>query len=321
VIVQAPMAGGPSTPELAAAVSNAGGIGFLAAGYKTPDRVKAEIDATRALSDRPFGVNVFVPGPPADRAAYAAYVESLGPEAGEPRHDDDHWHAKLELLEAERPAIVSFTFGCPPRDAIESIEAEVWVTVTTPAEAAEAEAAGADALVAQGLEAGAHRGSFSDDDAQEAYGLLALLQLLRARTALPLVATGGIATGAAVRAVLAAGAARAQLGTAFLRCPEAGTSEVHREALGQPRPTTLTRAFTGRTARGLRNRFVDEHRDAPSAYPEVHYATAPIRARAREEGDAESLNLWAGQTHELAEALPAGELVRKLTAEAQAGSR
>jgi nitronate monooxygenase len=306
------MGGGPSTPELAAAVSNAGGIGFLAAGYKTPEQVKVELDATRALTDKPFGVNVFVPGEPADRAVFAPYVESLGPDAGEPRHDDDHWDAKLELLAAERPAIVSFTFGCPPRETLEALPAEVWVTVTTPAEAAEAEAAGADALVAQGIEAGAHRGSFADDDEDEAYGLLALLQLLRAHTDLPLVATGGIATPAGIAAVLAAGATHAQLGTAFLLCPEAGTSDAHRRALRQSRPTALTRAFTGRTARGIRNRFIDDHPDAPRAYPEIHYATAPIRAKAREQGDAEDLNLWAGQAYALAEELPAGELVRKL---------
>lgn len=310
------MAGGPSTPELAAAVSNAGGVGFLAAGYKAPEQVEREIAATRRLTDRPFGVNVFVPGEPSDPDVYGDYVASLGPGAGEPRYDDDHWDAKLELIRATRPAIVSFTFGCPPRDVIDALDAEVWVTVTTPAEAAQAEAAGADALVAQGIEAGAHRGSFADDDAQEAYGLLTLLQLLRARTSLPLVATGGIATGAGVAAVRAAGAARAQLGTAFLLCPEAGTSQAHRRALAEPRPTALTRAFTGRTARGIVNRFLQQHPDAPSAYPEIHYATAPIRARAREANDAESLNLWAGQAHELAEALPAGELVRKLTAEA-----
>jgi nitronate monooxygenase len=312
MIVQAPMGGGPSTPELAAAVSNAGGIGFLAAGYKTPEQVKDEIDGTRALTDKPFGVNVFVPSEPSDPAVYSDYVASLGPDAGEPRHDDDHWDAKLELLEREMPAIVSFTFGCPPREVVQDLSSEVWVTVTTPAEAAAAQAAGADALVAQGIEAGAHRGSFADDDDQEAYGLLALLQLLRARTTLPLVATGGIATAAGVAAVLAAGATHAQLGTAFLLCPEAGTSEPHRQALRESRPTALTRAFTGRTARGIRNRFMDEHEDAPQAYPEIHYATAPIRAQARKANDSDNLNLWAGQAYELTEELPAGDLVRKL---------
>jgi nitronate monooxygenase len=138
---------------------------------------------------------------------------------------------------------------------------------------------------------------------------------------LPLVATGGIATGRAVAAVLAAGAAAAQIGTALMRCPEAGTPEVHREALARPGRTAVTRAFTGRSARGIVNAFMREHEDAaPHAYPAVHHVTAPLRARAREQGDAQALHLWAGQAHELARDVPAGELVRAMHAEARAGA-
>jgi nitronate monooxygenase len=321
-IVQAPMGGGPSTPELAAAVGGAGGLGFLAAGYKSTGALGDEIAATRKLADR-FGVNLFVPGPRADFERYADYVEALkkdNPETGEPRWSDDEWEAKLELLSREPVAAVSFTFGRPPAEFVEGVKAtgaEAWLTVTTPEEARQAAAAGADALIVQGHEAGAHQGTFDDATAGEAFGLLALLQLVRAESGLPLVASGGIATGAGLAAVLAAGAGAAQIGTAFLLCPEAGTSEPHRQAIWEGGPTELTRAFTGRRARSIANRFLREHRDAPSAYPEVHYATAPIRAAARKRGGGEDLNLWAGQAHALASEEPAADIVARLDAEAR----
>ena len=309
-IVLAPLAGGPSTPELAAAVSDAGGLGFVGLGYLRAGAAAERIAATRALTARPFGVNVFVPGRPSalDVRPFAA---RLGPGAGEPRFDDDDWDAKLELLRADPVPVVSFTFGCPPRDVVASLPSEVWVTVTSVEEARAAAAAGADALVVQGAEAGGHRGSFEDrDDAP--LGLLALLQLVRAAVDVPLVATGGIATREGVAAVIALGASAAQAGTAFLLCPEAGTSEVHRRAIASDAPTALTRAFTGRLARGIRNRFMEEHADAPAAYPEVHHVTAPLRAAGREAGDPDVVNLWAGQAHALARAAPAAEVVRAL---------
>jgi len=171
-------------------------------------------------------------------------------------------------------------------------------------------------LVVQGVEAGGHRGSF-DDDAGSDLGLLAALQLIGAAVELPLVATGGLSTGRSVAAVLAAGAAAAQLGTAFMRTPEAGTSPAHRAALKAGDPTAFTRAFTGRYARGVVNRFMREHSgDAPAGYPEIHHLTAPLRAAARDAGDAGGFHLWAGQAHALAEELPAGELVQRLAADA-----
>ncbi|HEU4702145.1 MAG TPA: nitronate monooxygenase, partial [Conexibacter sp.] len=196
------------------------------------------------------------------------------------------------------------------------------VTVTTPAETRAAADAGVDALVVQGVEAGGHRGGFDDAADGTGVGLLALLQLVRAEVELPLVATGGIMTGAGVAAVLAGGAAAAQLGSALMLTPEAGTSPPHRAALGRAGETALTRAFSGRTARGIVNRFLREHdADAPSAYPEVHHLTAPLRQAARERGDAEAINLWAGQAHELARAKPAGDLVRELAADARTALR
>jgi nitronate monooxygenase len=326
-IVQAPLAGGPSTPALAAAVCEAGGLGFLAAGYRTAGELAAQIAELRSRTDRPYGVNLFAPaGPPADPAVVERYRASLQGEAGplgEPRHDDDAFEEKLAVVAAERPAVVSLTFGLPPAPALAGLRdagCSVWVTVTTPAEAERAAAHGADALVAQGVEAGGHRGGF-DDSAPGELGLLALLQLVLARVELPLVAAGGIVTGAAVAAVLAAGASAAQVGTALLRSPEAGTSAPHRAALARGdalAETGLTRAFSGRLARGIVNRFQRSHADAPSAYPEVHHLTAPLRAAARARGDAEAINLWAGQAHPLAREAPAGEIVRQLADEARA---
>jgi nitronate monooxygenase len=326
-IVQAPLAGGPSTPALAAAVANAGGLGFLASGYKTADVLRADVGAYRELSDRPFGVNVFAP--PGDATApvdgyrdkLRGEAERLGVALGDARHDDDDWTDKLVLVAAERIPVVSFTFGCPSRDVIGELReagCAVWVTVTTPKEAVAAEQAGADGLAVQGAEAGGHRGSF-DDGAPGEIGLLALLQLVGAAVDLPLVAAGGIATGRAIAAVLAAGASAAALGSALMLTPEAATSAPHRAALAEDGDTALTRAFSGRTARGIVNRFMREHGpDAPSAYPDIHHVTSPLRAAGRERGDPEVINLWAGQSHALATAEPAADLVRRLAAEARA---
>ena len=326
------MGGGPSTPALAGAVSEAGGLGFLAAGYRSVAAVRDEIGEVRRLTERPFGINLFVPGPAlADRGALEAYASTLegeaeryGVELGDPVHDDDGWEEKLALFAEERVPVVSVTFGLPSAAAVEALQdagCALWVTVTTADEAAGAQEAGADALVVQGVEAGGHRGSF-DEAARGDVGLLALLQLVRSSTDLPLVATGGIATGHGIAAVLAAGAAAAQLGTAFMLTPEAATSPAHREALRGARRTALTRAFTGRSARGIENRFMRDHEaDAPQGYPEVHHLTAPVRAAARERGDAEGFHLWAGQAHPLAAPLPAGELVRRLADEAREALR
>ena len=314
-IVLAPMAGGVSTPALAAAVCEAGGLGFLAAGYRTAEAMRRDVTAVRALTAAPFGVNLFDlrGATPADPAVVAKYAATLPGPVGAPRFDDDEIDGKLAALTADPVAVVSFTFGCPDGatvDALHRAGTAVWVTVTTPGEARQARDAGADALVAQGAEAGGHQGSFADPD-REPFGLLALLQLLG--TELPVVAAGGIGTARGVAAVLAAGAQAAQAGTAFMLCPEAGTHPVQRERLGTGAPTGLTRAFTGRLARGIVNGFQAAHRDAPSAYPEVHFVTAPLRAEARRRGDADGMSLWAGQAHALAEARPAAEVVAALT--------
>jgi nitronate monooxygenase len=329
-IVQAPLAGGASTPALAAAVSGSGGLGFVAAGYRSPQDLRADVAETRELTSRPFGVNLFVPGgAPTATQTIQRYASSLeaevadaGEALGEPRFDDDRWEEKLAVLAEEPPAVVSFTFGSPPADLVGRLHAAgaaVWVTVTNAAEARDAAGTGADGVVVQGAEAGGHRASFVDSEERDELGLLAVLQLVREAVDLPMIAAGGIATGAGVAAVLAAGASAAQVGTAFMLCPEAGTSAAHRDALSSGTRTALTRAFSGRLARGVVNRFLQEHSaDAPRAYPEVHHLTAPLRARGRETGDPEVLNLWAGQAHQLAREEPAAEVVARLGREAGA---
>jgi nitronate monooxygenase len=324
------MAGGPSTPALAAAVSDAGGLGFLAAGYKAPEDLRSDISALRRLTSARFGVNIFLLAEaPVDDAALHRYTEALSSEEsrlsaalGRPRFEDDSFAAKLELVLDERPAIVSFTFGCPSNELVARLherEIAVWVTITDPAEAQAATSADADAVIVQGVEAGGHRGSFDDLDGYGELSLIPLLRLTVQATDLPLIASGGIADGASVAAALAAGARAVQIGTAFMRCPEAATSQVHKDALAEPTATALTRAFTGRRARGITNRFMRDYGPlAPSAYPHIHHLTAPLRAAARKAQDSDRINLWAGETHSLATEEPAAKLVQRWSQDAQA---
>lgn len=321
-IVGAPLAGGPSTAALAAAVSEAGGLGFLAAGYKSAPAVETELAELRALTPRPFGLNLFHPTrDTVDESAIVEYAERMRTEGerygvapGEPRWTDDDWRAKLELAARERPDVVSFAFGCPDRETVEWLRGcgcRIWCTVTSATEAAHATAATVDALVVQGAEAGGHQSSFHDDDEQPR-PLLALLAEVRRATELPLIAAGGIASATDVQAAIAEGAVAAQIGTALLLTSEAGTSEPHRKALRSEGDTRLTRAFTGRRARGIVNRFMLEHDPfAPKGYPQIHVVTAPIRAAARRLGDADGINLWAGTAHRRAEDGSASELVER----------
>jgi nitronate monooxygenase len=325
-IVLAPLAGGPSTPALAAAVTNAGGLGFVAGGYLSAGLLDRRIRETRALTSGAIGVNLFYLRPrPVDAAALAAYASELEPDArrlgvalGEPVFDDDEWNAKLDVVREARVEVVSTTFGCPPTEAVRRLQesgASVWVTVGSPDEARRAHAAGADAIVVQGAEAGGHRASFDDADDDD-HPLLELLRLVAAEVDAPLVATGGVVDGSGIAAALEAGARAAQLGTAFLLCPEAGTHDAHRRALAAGGATAVTRAFTGRRARGIVNAFMRRHPDAPAAYPHVHHLTAPLRSAARDAGDADGFNLWAGEGLRHARELPAATLVGRLAAEA-----
>jgi nitronate monooxygenase len=326
-VVVAPMAGGPSTPALVVGACEAGALGFVAAGYKSAQAMRADINAVAAAAPGPFGVNVFMPGPPAaDAAAVTRYVgelaaegRRLGTDIGAPTWSDDDWSAKIADLTASPVPVVSFAFGCPDADVLASLRragSMAWVTVTNAQEAAVATTAGADCLVVQGTEAGAHRGSFSNDVSADGtgLGLFELIPAVRAVTGLPLVAAGGIMSADAVQAVLAAGAAAVQCGTAFLRCPESGAHPAYKAALADPAfdRTAVTRAFSGRPARGLLNDFMRAHEDAPAAYPEINNATRPLRAAAAAAGDVHRMSLWAGEGFRQATDRPAAEVIDML---------
>jgi nitronate monooxygenase len=318
-IVLAPLAGGPSTPELTAAVSNAGGLGFLAAGYLTPEGLAEQLRRSRALTTEQIGVNVFVLDEvDVDEVAVAAYARELEPDAharnvqlGKPRFDDDWLDEKLDVIVRADVAVVSTTFGCLPAEIVARLQesgTRVWATVTSSHEARAAHDAGVDALVVQGAEAGGHRGAWRDEG--EATPLLELLGSID--VGLPLVATGGIVDRDGVDAALTGGAQAVQVGTAFLLCSEAGTSEPQRRALRTGGDTSFTRSFTGRSARGIVNRFLVEHPNAPAAYPHIHHLTAPLRAAARAVGDADGINLWAGVNFARVEEGPAAKILASL---------
>ncbi len=332
-ILAAPMAGGPSTPALAAAVSDAGGLGFLAAGYLTAERLDEQLTEIESRTPQPYGVNLFLPSPQTEQLGpILAYRERLRPLAdrfgvqlGEPRWDDDALAAKVDVLARHRPAAVSFTFNGPDpalcKRIREATGAMLIATVTSAAEAG-AVTSNVDALAVQGAEAGAHRAIFRDDPDQPAgapaVGLLSLLDEVSAVSDLPLIAAGGIASGQQIVDALEHGAVAAALGTAFLCCPEAGTSTVHRRALLEARfsDTGFTRAFTGRPARGLVNGFFREHDSAAvPGYPEIHHITRPIRAAAAAAGDADNVHLWAGVNWRMVTEEPAAALVARLAGE------
>lgn len=330
-VIASPMAGGVSTPALVTAVGSAGGLGFLAAGYKSVPDLAKEIAEVRA-AQVPFGVNLFVPaerpsGPAAARRAAAVkrYRSALEPEAQrygvqlpaaeDCGWDDDGWPAKLaELLEHPVP-YVSFTFGVPAAEVVRQLQdagSVVLVTVTSAGELESALSAGVNAAVVQHHSAGGHSAAFgaAAGEFSDAAGLVASLS----HSPVPLIAAGGISGGPEARAAIRAGAAAVQLGTAFLRSPESGARQVHKDALasGWPAGTAVTRAFSGRAARGLDNRFMRTHDDAPACYPELHRLTAGLRAAAAAAGDPEAVSLWAGTGFRHASARPAGEIVSML---------
>lgn len=325
-LVAAPMAGGPTTPDLVLAAADAGAFGFLAAGYLGVDALAEDIAAVRGRVAS-FGVNLFVPDTtPVDRPAVLAYGAALrdeadraGVELGRPVWDDeDGWRDKLDLLLNEPVPWVSFTFGLPGDDVVEGLHdagTEVALTVTTPAEAQAAEEQGADLLVVQSGAAGGHRGTFDQTAVPDELPLPELLRAVRSRTTLPLLAAGGVGTAQDVRAALAAGALAVQVGTALLLADEAGTGATHRAALqdGAYDATVVTRAFTGRWARALRNRFVEEHdQEAPAGYPAIHHLTRPLRRHAARAGDPDLLHLWAGAGHRHVTSGPVADLLAAL---------
>lgn len=324
-LVLAPMAGGPSTVALATAVTGAGGFAFLAGAYLKPDRLRDDIVLLRAaVGDQPFGVNLFAPslyepGSAAQVMEYATRLEPLAAKAGiplgEPRHDDDSFDAKIEVILTERPAVVSFAFAWPPADVVDRLRAagiEVWMTVNDASETAWAEELGVDGLVAQGWEAGGHRGGPVDTGHHQAPTRL-LLHNIQQVSDLPVIAAGGVADAGHLVGLLAAGAHAVACGTAFLRADEAGTADVHRHELAARSETVVTRAFTGRSARALVTSWTEvftEH--APAAYPQVHHLTAPLRSHGKATGQPDLVHLWAGTGHGSGKDAPAAEIVADL---------
>ena len=332
-IIQAPMVGA-SDAALAIAVSRAGGLGSLAAGVLAPDEIGPAVEAVRGATDRPFAVNLLVaPKAEPDAETLEAAIQRLRPwyaARGEPAPEAPNrfapdFDAQLEALVAAAPPIATFAFDVLRRDQVEALKragVQVVGTANTVAEARAWAEAGADGICAQGSEAGGHRGNFLADVEESLVGTLALAATVRAAVDLPVIAAGGIMDGRGVAAVLALGAEAAQMGTAFLLSDEAITSQPWRAAIaGAPDdPTRLTRAFTGRFARGIENRFMREmrtvERDVP-AYPVQNRLTQPLRAAAARDGDAEMLSLWAGQAVRMAEPGRAGDLLRRWWEEAR----
>jgi len=327
-ILGAPMAGGSGTPALAAAVSDTGGLGFLPAGYLCAQRFAETIAATRALGSGPIGVNLFVPQPciasDAEIERYRRLVEPLarryGVEPGRPHPDDDGWAAKLDVISDLRPEAVSFTFGCPEAAVLTRLRSRgvlTMVTVSSRAEAAQAVGAGADALGVQGPEAGGPRSIF-DPAAEPPTEPLGTLLAQTVGLGVPVVAAGGAGDAAAVRRILDGGAVAAQVGTALLLCDEAGTSTAHRGALRDPQfaETVVTRAFSGRYARGLANDFTARlSAAAPPAYPQVNHITGPVRAAAAAAADPQGVSLWAGTAWRGTAGGSAADVVAALTAQ------
>jgi nitronate monooxygenase len=325
-VLAAPMAGGATTPALVTAAGQVGGLGFLAAGYKTAEQLHKQVSEVRAATSV-FGVNLFAPGPlPADPAEYRRYAEALRPLAEryqvelppEPVEDDDQWEQKLDVLRRDPVPVVSFTFAIPPRQVIDSLRSGgsvVAQTVTNAAEARAATEAGADMLIVQGWAAGAHSATLTPSRFPEPIPLTELVAMIQDATTIPLMAAGGLATPAQVAAAIHSGAQAVMVGTALLRTAESGASAVHRAAIADrsPRETVLTRAFTGRPARGIRNQFIDRYDAiAPSGYPAVHHLTSPVRKAAAAAGDPGAVHLWAGTGYQQATDGPAADVLRSL---------
>jgi len=327
-LVAAPMAGGPTTPAMVAAATQAGGLGMLAAGYKTVEAVEAELKKVRA-EGIPFGINVFAPNPlPVDPESYRTYAATIQ-EAdqfglslpAEPIEDDDRFDEKIALLLDDPVPMVSFTFGIPPRHVIAALQqanSVVVQTVTTPDEAAQAHDAGVDMLAVQAAAAGGHSGTLSPRQPVRPVPIVDLVEQVAATVPLPILAAGGLATPAAVADVIRAGAAAAVVGTVLLRAPESGASATHQAALSDPArtETVLTHAFTGRPARGLRNAFIDAHEaHAPFGYPALHHLTSPLRKAAAAAGKPDYVHLWAGTGYRHATAEPTSDILRRLAAD------
>ena len=337
-IVQAPMAGGATTVELVSAVCEAGGAGFVAAAYSAPAQITEFCRAVRERTRRPFGVNLFAPSPtepPPDdlRPALeriAPFHAELGiPPPSPPALAAESFDAQLDAVLGTGASFFSFTFGIPSSEALAAVRAAgmlVIGTATTVEEAVALEAAGVDAVVAQGSEAGAHRGTFAVPFEAAMVGTMALVPQVVRAVRIPVIASGGIMSGGGIAAALALGAGAVQMGTAFLTCHESGAPDSYKRAVVTAREhqTRVTRAFSGRPARGIVNRFMEHVEGVAGAIlpdPLQNSLTRPLRTSAAKQDRAEFLSLWAGQGLRLARRESAAELMRRLAAESEEAIR
>lgn len=331
-IILAPMAGGPGTPALVAAVSNAGGLGSLGAGYMTPDDIVKAIAEIHRLTSKPFAVNLFAGGYDGTGSSNTAAMlkliapwhERLGlPPPAAPAGSLPPFEQQVEAVISSNVPVFSFTFGIPAAEIMRQMKdrgIKLIGTATTVAEARALEQAGADAIAAQGSEAGAHRGTFFATPEDSLIGTIALVPQIVDAVSIPVIASGGIMDGRGIVAAAVLGASGVQMGTAFLTCPESGAPPAHKAAVRAARDdgTILTRAFSGRLARGITNGFATAmrgHEDQLLPYPAQNNLTRPMRTAAAGQANADCLSLWAGQAASLAREMPAAELVAQLLRE------
>jgi len=331
-LIQAPMAGGPSSQELVAASSAAGALGSFGFAYTQPDDMRKQAEFVRSKTDRPFGINLFASPQPgaidasAQRGALEAvsrYYKELGLPAPEPVRAPyaPDLEAQLAAIEAIKPRVFTTHLGVLPASRIRrfrDLNILVGGSATCIAEARQLEELGCDFVIAQGGEAGGHRGTHLRNPAEAMTGTLALTRMVVRATRLPVVAAGGIMDGAGIAAVLALGAQAAQLGTAFIACPESGAPQVHKDELlrRQEDETTITEKFSGKPARGLANRFIKEMERAPQlAFPAQNKVTGALRQASGKAGKPDFVAMWAGQAAPLSRALPAAELIAQLERE------
>jgi nitronate monooxygenase len=336
-IIQAPLAGGGDTPELVSAVSEAGALGFIGATYLTPAQIREAAEIVRARTSRPFGINLFAPIPEPETVhqpqlavdRVAPYYAELGlPAPTLPTVVSLPFDEQLAVALESGASVFSFTFGVLPADAIIAIKARgmfLMGTATTVEEAVVLERAGVDAVIAQGSEAGGHRGTFIGAIEDGMVGTMALVPQVADAVGIPVIASGGIMDGRGIAAALALGAGAVQMGTAFLTCNEAGVPDAYKERIMQAgeHETRLTKAFSGRLARGIVNRFMTEV-DQPGAsspilpFPLQNALTRPLRNAAAKHGRSEYLSLWAGQGTRMARRQPADQLIARLAQETNA---
>jgi nitronate monooxygenase len=332
-LILAPLGGGPGTPELAAMVSNAGALGSLGGAYLSAGELQDAIRKTRTLTSKPFAVNLFIPSPASQPtseqvdqaiAVTQKYRDELAlPAAVIKSSPFEDFSKQMAVILDEKPAVLSFVFGVLDKSYVkqfQSLGIMIVGTATNLEEGLKLQNAGVDAVVAQGCEAGGHRGMFTPEQADSDLKTEALTQLLVKGLRIPVIASGGIMDGKGIARALSWGAQAAQLGTAFLLCPEAGTSQAYRQALRKTSgdPTKLTRVFSGRLARGIENRFMQEMESQQSAllpWPVQNAFTRDLRSKSAQNQSADFLSLWAGQGVAMIREMSAADLVKQLFAE------